>query len=100
MSEIVRVSRLVPESWCINAKKFLNDISYKGYFLAGNSVANMIEGIELKGDLDFWCKKSEDFIPTIDKFVSLLDVERYEVYPSLVDIYSKDMPKISLIYTE
>ena len=43
---------------------FLNQLSFDidEYVLAGNSVANMLEGIPLQGDLDLWvlnCNKDK-----------------------------------------
>lgn len=42
---------------CFNTQtvNFIQNLSFINYKLAGNSVANMIEGIKLQGDLDFWC---------------------------------------------
>jgi hypothetical protein len=37
------------ETW-----EFIRNLSFDGYILAGNSVANMISKIPLQGDLDFW----------------------------------------------
>lgn len=46
-------------------REFINELSFDGYILAGNSVANMIEGIPLQGDLDFWCKKECKYMQAV-----------------------------------
>lgn len=81
-------------------KNFINKLSFDGYILAGNSVANMIEGIPLQGDLDFWVEKGKDFYKAFDEMYLYYD--KFNIYPSMIEMLSNDdeMPKINLIYTE
>jgi alkylated DNA repair dioxygenase AlkB len=79
---------------------FLKKLSYDGYVLAGNSVANMIENIELQGDLDFWVMNRKDFIPAFFEIIKHLKNAKIGIYTSMLIIESDDFVPINLIYTD
>jgi len=87
-----------------NTWEFLSSLSFDGYILVGNSVANMYECIPLQGDLDFWVSYTNKFVEAFD-FISKY-YSRFNLYPSMVEMYNDpvnpqtDLPKINLILTQ
>jgi hypothetical protein len=77
-------------------REFINELSFDGYILAGNSVTNMIEGIPLQGDLDFWCKKEYKYMQAVYEMTPFYD--EFHVYPSMIEMIKKDntLPRINL----
>lgn len=94
MEEILKIECEIPKNWDINVVNLIEKLSFNGFVLAGNSVANIIEGIPLKGDLDFWVSNSEDYLKILSEFPG----EKYEIYYSMVNIINKDLPNINLVY--
>lgn len=78
--------------------KFINSLSYDYFILAGNSVANMIENIPLQGDLDFWVLCKTKYLSALDEFSK--HATHYDIYPSMIEIYVPNMPKINLILSD
>lgn len=89
----------ISDNWINDkTKKFLKKLSFNGYILAGNSVANMIEKIPLQGDLDFWAKEKHHFLKAFDEMYPYYD--NFKIYPSMIEMISNnDLPKVNLIYT-
>ena len=87
--------------------KFLNKLSFNGYILAGNSVANLIEDKEITGDLDFWVLNKESYKTTLDEFRDLRDfrdfrdfrIKCYNIYVSMIEIVMENFPVINLIFS-
>lgn len=81
------------------ALNFFKSLSFDGYFLAGNSVANGIEKIPLQGDLDFWINSKEKILDILQEFISYY--KNVDLYPSMLKLYNEegDLPEINLIYT-
>ena len=77
---------------------FFKTLSFKGYVLAGNSVANMIEEIPLQGDWDFWAEMKNDFLSAFVEFSRVY--KRYEIYPSMIKMHHDTLPEINLMYTD
>ena len=48
--------------------KFIESLSYTGFVLAGNSVANIIENIDIQGDLDFWVLDKNKYLDVLEEF--------------------------------
>ena len=101
MEKNIKDVNFVPKDNWLNKTTYemFNKLSFNGYFLAGNSVANMIEGIELQGDLDFWITEEEYILPTLNEFLTYY--EYADMYYSMLKLYSndKELPEINLIYT-
>lgn len=78
--------------------EFISQLSFDGYILAGNSVANLHEGISLQGDLDFWINEPNKFISAFKEMYKFFDT--INIYPSMIEFESKNqLPKLNLIYT-
>ena len=79
--------------------EFISNLSFDGYYLAGNSVANMIAKIPLQGDLDFWIDEGYNYSNALNEFLPYYDT--FEMYPSMIEM--KDTtgtyPRINLVYT-
>ena len=75
---------------------FIDSLSYNGFILAGNSVANMIENIDIKGDLDFWVLNRNKYLDILHEFKEK-DPIMYNIYPSMIEIIFRDLPIINLI---
>ncbi len=84
------------KSLTITTKKFIESLSYKYFALAGNSVANMIENIPIR-DLDFWVLSADKFIDIFTEFSVKLENPTYIIYPSMIEIKSKDVALVNLI---
>lgn len=79
--------------------ELISKLSFDGYILAGNSVANMIQGIPLQGDLDLWVEKSEKYIDVLREFYEYYDT--YNLYPSMIEMFSsKGYPRINLLFSD
>ena len=77
---------MISENWFLNDKmyEFFNSLSFKGYFLAGNSVTNMIAKIPLQGDLDFWISDFEDYIDAFNEISKYYN--KFNLAPSMVEM--------------
>src|SRR5579863_4572886 len=83
-----------------NILEFLASLSFEGYILAGNSVANMIENVEIKGDLDFWVLANEDdYYDILEEFAQKNPV-MFDIYPSMIEMKIPNLPLINLIFSE
>lgn len=78
---------------------FLDSLSYDGFILAGNSVANMIENIPIKGDLDFWVLDKKKYLEVLREFKSRKPLV-YDVYPSMIEMVFLNLPIINLILSD
>ena len=78
---------------------FINSFSYQDFILAGNSVANMIENIKIKGDLDFWVTKKEAFMDILEEFRNKNPLV-YDIYPSMILMKFTDLPDVNLILSD
>lgn len=78
---------------------FLSSLSFHGYYLAGNSIANMYEQIPLQGDLDFWVCEYQNYILAFKEMCSYYT--HFNLYPSLIEMIDINniLPRINLIYT-
>lgn len=78
--------------------EFISQLSFDGYVLAGNSVANLHEGISLQGDLDFWIGEPKKFISAFKEMYKFYD--KINIYPSMIELESiAQLPRLNLIYT-
>lgn len=87
------------ESW-INerTRNVLSNLSFDGYILAGNSVANLACGIPLQGDLDFWVSAKASYFPMLQEFLPYYDI--IKIYPTMIElISSNDLPIANIIFT-
>ena len=75
---------------------FILGLSFDGFVLAGNSVANMIENIEIKGDLDFWVCDKNKYLSVLEEFKSK-NPTQYDIYPSMILIKFDELPEVNLI---
>ena len=95
------VQTYLPSSNWVNAQtmEFIKGLSFNGYVLAGNSVANMIEMIPLQGDLDFWVNKTTDFVNAFNEMSQ--HYQHFNIYPSMIELFNSDniLPRINLIYS-
>ena len=82
-----------------NIIDFIDSLSYDGFILAGNSVANIIENIEIKNDLDFWVLNKEKYLNILEEFKNK-DPLVYDIYPSMIEIVFKDLPVVNLILSD
>lgn len=87
------------DSFRSDIKNYLENLSFDGYVLAGNSVTNMINGSDLTGDLDFWVENSNKFIQTIQELVKDFANVQYNVYISMIEIIIPNFVPINVIYT-
>lgn len=96
------ISMLMPEIQS-NIRKdiinFIESLSYDGFILAGNSVANMIENIDIKGDLDFWVTDKEKYLDVLTEFKSKNPL-RYDIYLSMIEMTFENFPVVSLILAD
>lgn len=85
----------------INRKvfEFINLLTFDGYILAGNSVSNILNEIELQGDLDFWINDRDTYIKTINEFLQYYNVAH--IYPSMVEMINttSNLPRINIVFT-
>lgn len=77
---------------------FIKSLSYDGFILAGNSVANMIENVPIRGDLDFWVTDEKKYLQTLEEF-SQKNPITYDIYPSMIEMKIPDLPIINLIFS-
>ena len=86
---------------CVNKETldFISKLSFNGYILAGNAVANIFEEIPLQGDLDFWASEYKDFIRAFDEMSYYFNT--FKMYPSMIEMIDTNgiFPNINLIYT-
>jgi alkylated DNA repair dioxygenase AlkB len=82
-----------------NISDFLESLSYDGFVLAGNSVSNMIENIEIKGDLDFWVTNREKYLNVLEEFKTHNPLT-YDIYPSMVLMTFNNLPEVNLILSD
>src|SRR5579872_3691903 len=85
----------------INRKimKFITSLSYDGFVLAGNAVANMIKNIDIQGDLDFWVTDKNKYLNVLNEFENKKP-ERYDIYPSMILLEYPDLPEVNLILSD
>jgi len=76
--------------------EFIKSLSYDEYILAGNSVANIIENINIQGDLDFWVLKTKNYLNILEEFKNK-GATSFEIYPSMIYITIPNFPLINLI---
>lgn len=79
-----------------NITAFLNSLSFNHFFLAGNSVANMIENVPIIGDLDFWVSDSTKYVDVLKEFKTK-NPTSYNIYPSMIEMIFPNLPIINLI---
>ncbi len=89
---------------------FISGLSFDGYILAGNSIANVYEGIPLQGDLDFWVERRDKYMNAFKEMVGYYS--KFNLYPSMVEMYNEEdenkndnnnnesIPRINLIFTK
>lgn len=78
---------------------FLESLSFDGYVLAGNSVANMIENKAIQGDLDLWVTDKSKYISVLNE-LGTYNPTCYELYHSMIIIRYDDLPEINLILSD
>lgn len=84
--------------WCDQSiKKFLLQLSFNGYILAGNCVANMIQNRMLQENLDFWVKNRSDYLIVLEEFAKF--GHKFNVYQSMVEIIGENIPKINVFFS-
>lgn len=105
MNKQISKPTYVKDNW-VNEKTwdFLSDLSFDGYILAGNSVANMYEQIPLQGDLDFWAKDYNKFVQALHSMIKYYS--NFKLFPSMIEMSNElvnpleDLPTINLIFTQ
>jgi hypothetical protein len=99
MSSAKHVNKQINDDWLsVDAMQFFKSLSFDGYVLAGNSVTNMIQGITLQGDLDFWVSSADSYIRILHEFSQY---DHYNLYPSMVELLSDNgLPRINLIFAQ
>ena len=82
-----------------NIINFIDSLSYDGFILAGNSVANIIENINIRGDLDFWVLQKEKYMDVLEEFQRKGPI-LYDVYPSMIELVFENLPIVNLILSD
>lgn len=81
-----------------NTRNLLSSLSFNGYILAGNSVANLAAGVPLQGDLDLWVAKKKDYLPLLQELMPYYNF--IKIYPTMIElISSNDLPIVNIIFT-
>jgi alkylated DNA repair dioxygenase AlkB len=99
------ISIKLPETTALNPNPnhqtlgLMESLSFNGYVLAGNSVANMIEGIKIRGDLDFWVTDKNKYLQALDEFKSW-GPRIHRIYPSMIEMEFLDKPMVNLIFSD
>lgn len=79
-----------------NTLSFIKSLSYDGYILAGNAVANILADLDIQGDLDFWVLNNGAYLTILEEFKNKGAI-LFDIYSSMQDITIPGLPKINLI---
>lgn len=77
---------------------FINSLVFDGYFMAGNCVANIIEGKEISGDVDLWVSDFTYFLPAFNEIVGTREFS-VDIYQSCLIILMDGTKPVNLIYS-
>jgi alkylated DNA repair dioxygenase AlkB len=95
----VDLSKIGPSKIATNIIKFIVTLSYDDFILAGNSVANMIENVGIRGDLDFWVLDKSKYLSTLEEFKSKNPLS-FNIFPSMIEMTFDNLPTVSIILSD
>lgn len=82
-----------------NIIDFITSLSYDGFILAGDSVANIIENVNITNSLDFWVLDKTKYLTILTEF-SKKNPRVYDIYPSMVEMVFVKLPAVNLILSD